>query len=72
MSLRDEPATPSQVRAITHLCAGLGIKEALEEKKMTRGEAGMLVRELSTKMKVVRKTGKKLQPRYDPTKGRRN
>lgn len=66
MSTRDEPATPQQIRAIAKLSRGLGIKEALEETKMTQGQAGRLVRELSGELKHTRQTGKKWTPRYDP------
>ena len=42
-----EPATPRQIRAVTKLCQGLKIKEPLEERPMTVGGAGRLIRELT-------------------------
>jgi len=44
-------ATSGQVESITKLCRALGIKSPLEEKKMTFGEAGRLVRKLSIQLK---------------------
>lgn len=42
----DEPATARQKLIITRLCMALGIREPLEEKSMTIGEAGRLIRVL--------------------------
>lgn len=40
------PSTFRQRRLIAILCAKLGLKEPLEERVMTFGEAGRLIREL--------------------------
>ncbi len=42
------PATDSQILLITRLCMGLGIKEPLEERKMTIAQAGTLIRQLTS------------------------
>lgn len=46
-----EPPTARQCRYITILCMQLGIKEPLEDKVSTRGEAGRLIRELEAKVR---------------------
>ena len=63
MDSYSEPATAQQKRKIAQLCQALHIKEALEERPMTLGEAGILIRELSARVKVMRNTGIKL-PRH--------
>lgn len=45
-------ATGPQKRAITKLSASLGIKEPIEEKPMTSGEAGKLIRKLYAKLRA--------------------
>jgi len=45
MSL-DEPAKGGQLRYITLLCMRLGIRQLLEEQPMSRGEAGIRIRDL--------------------------
>lgn len=40
------PATAPQLRYITLLCMRLGIRQLLEEQVMTRGEAGVRIRDL--------------------------
>jgi hypothetical protein len=42
----DEPATDRQLHTIALLCMKLRIKELLEEKPMTKGQAGKLIRRL--------------------------
>ena len=44
----DEPATGRQLHIIALLCMKLRIKELLEEKAMTKGEAGKLIRRLAS------------------------
>jgi hypothetical protein len=44
----DEPATGRQLHTITLLCMKLRIRELLEEKQMTKGQAGKLVRKLAS------------------------
>lgn len=39
-----EPATPQQRRKIAQLCMALKIREPIEDKPMTKGEAGRLIR----------------------------
>ena len=46
MSKMNEPATGHQLHTITLLCMANKIKEPLEEKPMTKGEAGILIRRL--------------------------
>ncbi len=41
-----EWATGNQLHTIAILCSKLRIKESLEERKMTMGEAGRLIRKL--------------------------
>ena len=45
------PATGVQLHAIAKYCGILGIKRPLEENKMTRGEAGRMVRLLKQDLK---------------------
>lgn len=45
MSL-DEPANGKQCRYIALLCMRLGIRQPLEEQPMSRGEAGVRIRDL--------------------------
>jgi len=42
-------ATPRQKVVLARLCLKLGIKELLEERLMSKGEAGRLIRELSNR-----------------------
>ena len=42
----NEPATGHQLHAIACLCQANGIRELLEDNKMTIGEAGLLIRRL--------------------------
>lgn len=42
----DEPATGKQLHLIACLCQACGIREPVEERKMTVGEAGVLIRRL--------------------------
>jgi DNA-binding MarR family transcriptional regulator len=42
----DEPATGRQLHIIALLCMKLRIKELLEERAMTKGQAGKLIRRL--------------------------
>jgi hypothetical protein len=44
-----EPATGRQKCILTRLCMARGIEDPLEEQSMSIGEAGMLIRELSTR-----------------------
>jgi hypothetical protein len=44
----DEPATGRQLHTITLLCMRLRIKEPLEERAMTKGQAGKLIRRLAS------------------------
>jgi hypothetical protein len=44
----DEPATGRQLHTIALLCMKLRIRDPLEEGKMTKGEAGKLVRRLAS------------------------
>jgi len=55
MSL-DEPAKGGQLRYITLLCMRLGIRQPIEERVMTRGEAGFTINHLKAQ---ARKGGKK-------------
>lgn len=43
----DEPATGKQLRAVALLCLKHNIKEYLEDRPMTKGEAGRLIRHLT-------------------------
>lgn len=54
MTIRQEDYTAAQGIAITKLCMALGIKEPLEEKPMTKGEAGRLIRELAAQCRAQR------------------
>ena len=47
-------ATPRQKRTIALLCMALGIKEHLEERPMSKGEAGRLIRELQDQLALKR------------------
>ena len=47
-------ATPRQKRTIALLCMALGIKERLEERPMSKGEAGRLIRELQDQLVLKR------------------
>lgn len=51
----DYDATGRQKRAITKLCMAQGIREPIEEKLMTLGVAGRLIRELYAKLRVKEK-----------------
>ena len=48
----DYNATGRQKRAITKFCIALGIREPVEEKPMTSGEAGRLIRELYAELRT--------------------
>jgi hypothetical protein len=50
-----DPATPAQCIAICRLCFALGIKEPLEERIASKGEAGRLIRELAVRARANRK-----------------
>ena len=50
-----EPATGRQLRTIALLCMGLKVKEPLEERPMTMGEAGRLIRDLISEVRFRRK-----------------
>ena len=52
------PATARQTRKIAQLCMALGIKEYVEERPMSLGAAGELVRKLSAEVKRRRKSRK--------------
>jgi len=45
-------ATAKQKILITRLCMALGIREPLEEKSMSKGEAGGMIRELLGELKA--------------------
>lgn len=53
--LRQNDYTAAQAVAIVKLCLALGIKEPLEERPMTKGEAGRLIRELAGRLRAERK-----------------
>lgn len=53
--LQQADATPRQKQAIASLCRALGIKDEVEQRPMTSGAAGKLVRELTNQMKANRK-----------------
>jgi len=55
--LQGEPPTPAQLRYIAILCQKLSIKEPLEERVRTRGEAGRLIRELEAEAKYRKRSG---------------
>ena len=55
---REDPATDRQVVTITRLCMALGIREPLEERKYTVGQAGMQIRALLTQLRL-KKGGKR-------------
>jgi len=58
MSTRlDEPATGRQLRLIAVLCMKHGISEPVEEKPLTKGEAGRLIRRLTGQR--IRRNGSK-------------
>ena len=44
----DEPATGRQLHTIACLCLARGIKELVEDRPMTIGEAGLLIRRLTS------------------------
>ncbi len=44
----DEPATGRQLHTIALLCMKLRITELLEERAMTKGQAGKLIRRLAS------------------------
>ena len=48
----DLPATGGQLNYITLLCMELGIKETYEEHKLTRGEAGIRIRDLKKQLRI--------------------
>ena len=48
----DEPATGRQLHAIALLCMKHRIQELLEERKMTKGQAGKLIREFDQRKEV--------------------
>ena len=48
----EDDATGPQKNKITTLSMALGIKETTEEKSMTSGEAGKLIRELYNKLQA--------------------
>lgn len=48
-------ATSTQIRTIAKLCSILRVKEPLEERSMTSGEAGLIIRQLSQKIQNKRK-----------------
>lgn len=48
-------ATGPQKRAITRLSMALGISEPIEEKLMTSGEAGRLIRRLYSQLRARKK-----------------
>ena len=50
----EEPPTPAQIRYIALLCQQLHIKEPLEERVKTRGEAGVLIRQLKAQKERTR------------------
>lgn len=51
----DYDATGPQKRKITGLSMGLGIKDPIEERQMTFGEAGRLIRRLGAQMRARRR-----------------
>ena len=55
MISQDEPCTAAQCVAICRLCMRLDIKEPLEQRMMSRGEAGRLVRELAMQAREKRR-----------------
>lgn len=60
---RPEPeydATPTQKRKLTQLSAALRLTGNLDYRKLTKGEAGRLIRELSQELKRRRQKGGKV------------
>lgn len=53
----DDPATPRQRRLIAILCQERGIKEPVEERQMTFGEAGLLIKRLRMMPKIKKQHG---------------
>ena len=51
-------ATGPQKREITRLNVYLGIREPIEEKPMTSGEAGRMIRDLYSRLKLRRRSKK--------------
>lgn len=49
-----DDCTAAQCIAIVRLCFALGIKEPLEQRPMSKGEAGRLIRELSAQVRANR------------------
>jgi hypothetical protein len=47
-----EYATARQKLIITRLCMALGIRNPLEEQRMSKGEAGRLIRELIARVRT--------------------
>lgn len=63
-------ATPSQKRTIAKLSSILGDRSNIEELKMTKGEAGKLIRNLSSKISKERKLGRSKVDRNRKSLGR--
>lgn len=60
LQLRNEPnydATGQQKTKIAQLCMALRLPDKLEYRLMTRGEAGQLIRELSSELRFRRMHG---------------
>lgn len=55
MTAQDLPPTAAQCLAIVRLCFALNIKERLEDKVKSRGEAGILIRDLSARVRANRR-----------------
>ncbi len=49
------PATPKQLLLVTRLCMALKIREPWEERPMSQGEAGRLIRYLLMQKKMKRR-----------------
>ena len=49
-----QDATPRQKKAITRLYIALGIRQPFEDRQMSKGEAGRLVRTLSQDLQIRR------------------
>ena len=49
-----EPATAKQKLIIARLCMALKMREPVEERRMTKGEAGRLIRELQDRIALER------------------
>ena len=54
---KTDPATGKELSAIAKLSSILRIKDPTEDKKVTHGQAGMLVRDLSAEIKRRTKLG---------------